>query len=80
MIFGISVFIAGLVVVTVLAECLPVGITPHQRLIATMRNDVVNDRCRNKSALSKTLHAQRVLAEVRLADTLPLTSIATLKG
>ena len=45
-----------------------------------MRNDVVNDRCGHELALHQTLHAQRMLPQVRLADTLPLAAVATLGG
>ena len=80
MIFGISVLIARLAVVTGLAKCLPVGIVPHKRLVTTMWNDVIDHCCCDKSTLGKTLHAQRVFAEVRLADALPLAAVATLGG
>ena len=80
MIFGISVLIARLAVVTGLAKCLPVGIAPHKRLVTTMWNDVIDHCCCDKSTLGKTLHAQRVFAEVRLADALPLAAVATLGG
>ena len=63
-----------------LAKNLPVGFVPEQFLVATMGNDVVNHGCCDKSTLGKTLHAQRVFAEVRLADALPLAAVATLGG
>ena len=65
---------------TGLTKRLPVGITPHQVMVTTMRNDVVNDLCGHELALCQTLHAQRMLPQVRLADTLPLTAVATLGG
>ena len=63
-----------------LTKCLPVGVAPHQVMVTTVRNDVVNDRCGHELALRQTLHAQRMLPQVRLADTLPLAAIATLGG
>lgn len=41
---------------------------------------MVNDRCGHELALRQTLHAQRMLPQVRLADTLPLAAVATLGG
>lgn len=63
-----------------LAKCLPVGVAPHQVMVTTVRNDVVNDRCGHELSLRQTLHAQRVLPQVRLAHSLPLTAVATLGG
>lgn len=65
---------------TSLTKCLPVGFTPHQDTITSMRNDVVNNGCRHKPAVCHALHAQRILAEVCLAYPLPLTAVSTLGG
>ena len=63
-----------------LTKCLPVVVAPHQVMVTTVRNDVVNDRCGHELAPCQTLHAQRMLPQVRLADTLPLAAVATLSG
>ncbi len=65
---------------TGLAKRLPVGVAPHQVMVTSVRNDMVNDRCAHELALRKTLHAQRMLPQVRLADTLPLAAVAALGG
>ena len=62
------------------AKRLPVGVAPHQVVIATMRNDMIDNGCRHILSLRQTLHAQRMLPQVRLADTLPLAAVATLGG
>jgi hypothetical protein len=49
-------------------------------MVTSVRNDVVNDRCGHELSLRQTLHAQRILPQVRLADTLPLAAVATLGG
>jgi len=64
--------------VTGLAKRLPVGVAPHQVMVTTVRDDMVNDRCAHELALRQTLHAQRMLPQERLADTLPLSAVATL--
>ena len=63
---------------TELTKRLPVGVAPHQVLVTSVRNDVVNDRCGHELALRQTLHAQRMLPQVRLAYPLPLAAVATL--
>lgn len=60
-VFRISVLIACLAVMTGLAECLPVGIAPHQCLITPMGNDVIDYRCSHKPTVSLALHTKWVL-------------------
>ena len=79
-IFGVSVLGSGFLIVTGLTKRLPVGVAPHQVMVTTVRNDVVNDRCRHILSPRQTLHAQRMLPQVRFADTLPLAAVATLGG
>ena len=77
---GISVFCPRLAVMAGLAKSLPVAFIPHQMRITTVRNDMVDHgRCREPS-LCFAPHTQRMPAEVRLADTLPLAAVATLSG
>ena len=79
-VFRSAVLSAGLLVMTGLTKRLPVRVTPHQVMVTTMRNDMVNDHCGHELALRQTLHAQRMLPQVRFADTLPLAAVATLGG
>ena len=67
-------------VMTRLAKRLPVILIPHEFLITTMRNDVVNNSCRNVSAFRHTLYTHRVLAEIGFAKPSPLAVVATLGG
>ena len=63
-----------------LAKSLPVAFIPHQMRITTVRNDMVDHgRCREPS-LCFAPHTQRMPAEVRLAQSLPLAAVATLGG
>ena len=79
-VFRSAVLSSGFLIVTGLTQRLPVGVAPHQVMVTTMRNDMVNDRCGHILSLRQTLHAQRMLPQVRLADTLPLAAVATLGG
>lgn len=56
-VFRSGVLASGFPVVARLAKRLPIRIAPHQVVIATVRNDVVNDRCGHELALCQTLHA-----------------------
>ena len=63
-----------------LAKSLPVAFIPHQMRITTVRNDMVDHgRCREPS-LCFAPHTQRMPAEVRFAQSLPLAAVATLSG
>ena len=76
----ILVFRPSLAVMAGLAKSLPVAFIPHQMRITTMRNDMVDHgRCREPSLCFAT-HTQRMLPQVRLADTLPLAAVTTLGG
>ena len=75
---GISVFRPCLAVMAGLAKSLPVTFIPHQVRITTVRNDMVDHgRCR-EPPLCFAPHTQRMPAEVRLAQSLPLAAVATL--
>ena len=77
---GISVFRPRLAIMAGLAKSLPVAFLPHQMRITTVRNDMVDHgRCREPS-LCFAPHTQRMPAEVRLAQSLPLAAVATLGG
>ena len=76
----ISVFRPCLVVMAGLAKSLPVAFIPHQMRITTVRNDMVDYSCCCEPSPCHTLHAQRMLPQVRLAEPLPLAAVATLSG
>ena len=77
-ILRVTVLTSGFPVVAGLAKSLPVAFIPHQMRITTMRNDMVDHgRCREPPPCH-TLHAQRMLPQVRLAEPLPPAAIATL--
>ena len=74
----VTVLTSGFPVVAGLAKSLSVAFIPHQMRITTMRNDMVDHgRCREPPPCH-TLHAQRMLPQVRLAEPLPPAAIATL--
>ena len=77
---GILVFRPCLAVMAGLAKSLPVAFIPHQMRITTVRNDMVDHSCCCEPSLCFAPHTQRMPAEVRLADTLPLAAVATLSG
>ena len=79
-VFRSAVFSSGFLIVTGLTQRLPIRITPHQVVIATMRNDMIDNGCCHILSLRQTLHTQRMLPQVRFADTLPLAAVATLGG
>ena len=63
-----------------LAKSLPVAFIPHQMRITTVRNDMVDYSCCCEPSPCHTLHAQRMLPQVRLAEPLPPAAVATLGG
>ena len=77
---GISVFRPCLAVVAGLAKSLPVAFVPHQMWITTVGNNVVDRRCGNVSTFRHAAYTHGVLAQVCLADSLPLAAITTLGG
>ena len=77
---GISVFRPCLAVMAGLAKSLPVAFIPHQMRITTVRNDMVDYSCCCEPSPCHTLHAQRMLPQVRLAEPLPLAAVTTLGG
>lgn len=79
-VFRSAVLSSGLLIVTRLAQRLPVRVAPHQVVIATMRNNMIDNSCRHILSLRHTLHAQRMLPQVCFADTLPPAAVATLGG
>ena len=79
-VFRSAILGSGFLIVTGLTQRLPVRVAPHQVVIATMRNNMIDNRCGHELTLRQTLHAQRMLPQVRLAHSLPLAAVATLGG
>ena len=79
-ILRVTVLTSGFPVVAGLAKSLPVAFIPHQMRITTVRNDMVDYSCCCEPSPCHTLHAQRMLPQVRLAEPLPLAAVATLGG
>ena len=77
---GISVFRPCLAVVAGLTKSLPVAFIPHQMRITTVGTDMVDHSCCCEPSPCHTLHAQRMLPQVCLAEPLPLAAVATLGG
>ena len=73
-----AVLIAGLFIMARFAKGLPVGFVPHQSGVATMRNDMVDYRCRDISSLLQATYTHRVLAEVNFTEPTPLAVVTTL--
>lgn len=70
----------GFVIVAGLAQRLPVALVPEEFRIATMRDDVVNDRRGNISSVPLTLSAQRMPMKVSLRRLLPSPGVSALTG
>ena len=60
MVHRVLIFVAGLDVVMMLAQWLPVLRVPEKLRITTVRTDVVHDRCLDVLAFALSLGAQRV--------------------
>ena len=78
--FRSVVLVSGFPVMAGLAKSLPVAFIPHQMRITTVRNDMVDYSCCCEPSPCHTLHAQRMLPQVRLAEPLPLAAVTTLGG
>lgn len=59
-----------------MAQALPVRAVPEQRLITSVRDDVVNISRRLDATITSAVSAQRVLAQVARPGLLPPVSIA----
>lgn len=69
------IFCQGLGVVAPLTEPLPVLLIPEQLTVTTVRYDMVNHGGGCQLAVSLALHAQRVGAKKRFADTPPASVV-----
>ena len=49
-----------LMVMTLLAKSLPVGLVPEEFLVTSVRNDMIHDRCGNGPSCFQTLFTQRM--------------------
>lgn len=77
LVLDVPVFGHRLMVMTALAKGLPVLFVPEQFLITAMRFDMVNDRCRDKTAFCFAADAPGMTFQEKLSGLLPLSSIAT---
>ena len=75
----VDVFGQRLLIVTTLAERLPVVLVPEKFLVSTVRNDVIHHRCPDVLALLGTLHTERMSFQIRLSDFLPPPVVSTLR-
>ena len=66
-----------LLIMALLTKGLPVVLIPEERLIASMRNDMVYHRRFCIFPLLHAVHAQRMGSKIRLAGFLPRSTIAT---
>ena len=64
-------------IMAALAKGLPVLFIPEELCITTVRCDMVNDRCRDKTALCFAADAPGMTFQEKLPGLLPLPSIAT---
>lgn len=60
MILRCLIFIPRLLIVAMLAECLPVALVPEQFRISSVRFDVVHDCCLGISSFLQTMFAERM--------------------
>ena len=67
-----AVLVASLVIVARLTQRLPVVLIPHQVLVTTMRNNMVNYRCLYVFTLGFALLTQRMFLQEQLSLPLPL--------
>ena len=75
----VDVFGQRLLIVTALAERLPVILVPEKFLVTTVWTDVVHYRCPDVLALLGALHTERMRFEIRLSGFLPPPVVSTLR-
>lgn len=62
-VLDVPVFCHCLLVMTSLAECLPVRHVPEELFVSSVRNDVVNNRCSDQPSVLVAPRAQRMLVK-----------------
>ena len=75
----VDVFGQRLLIVTTLAERLPVVLVPEKFLVTTVWNDVIHNRCPDVLALLGTLHTEWMSFQIRLSDFLPPPVVSSLR-
>lgn len=73
----LPVVLSCLAIVTQLAKWLPVALVPKQLLVASMRNDMINNGCSLESAVLGAMFAPRVDGEEATASFAPTAVITT---
>ena len=71
-----AVFQAGLLIMTCLAQALPISSIPEQNPVTTMRLNVIHHSGFSVSSLSSTQHAKRMGGQILFAGFLPCATIA----
>ena len=61
-----------------LAQRLPVVVVPEEMEIASMRNDVINDRGLHQCAARLVINAKWMAAQISFTRLLPFVSVAAL--
>lgn len=74
------IFAGGLRVVVRLAPSRPIVFVPEQALVATVRDDVVDDSGRRRPSSLEAVVAERMLGEIRLARLAPVAVIELSTG
>lgn len=74
----VDVLSQRLLIVTALAERLPVILVPEKFLVTTVRNDVIHHRCPDVLTLLGTLHTEWMNFQIRLPGFLPTSVVSTL--
>ena len=69
----------SLPIVTLFAKRLPVILVPEQRLISTVRLDMIDHGCRRQFSRPFTLDAKRVVCQESLPRPLPAMVVASFK-
>lgn len=78
MIMRCLIFIPRLLIVTMLAECLPIALVPEQLRISSVRCDMVHDCCLGVSSFLQTTLTERMRLKKRFAYLLPSSVVATM--
>ena len=77
MVYRVLILVAGLHIVMMFAERLPVARVPEELRVTTVRTDVIHDRRFDVLALALTLHAQRVREQEQLRESSPAGVVTT---
>ena len=71
------ILVAGLLTVTGMTKALPVALVPEQRVVSSVRLDVIDIGRLDVAALLHALHTQWMRLKVTLAGSVPCRTIAS---